>query len=148
MTKDNRIEKISFTVPRVKLGYFQDDIFPDTIEKSNPYLNSSDWFSGANFEFNYINLQPSGMERLTEILAVEQAQPAKPSKATQLRNLDNQQKDLYNPENLNDDEKKIINSMNIRQEKEEFRKKTDKRKYNLFDFYFTLFEIFINKVQK
>ena len=111
LTKDNRIEKISFTVPRVKLGYFQDDLFPDTMDKSQAYVSASEWFSGANFEFNYIKLQPAGMQRLTEILAVEQSQPPKPSKATQLRNLDNQQKDLYNPENLNDDEKKIINSM-------------------------------------
>ena len=118
LTKDNRVEKLSFTVPRVKLGLFQDDIFPFTLDRSKPYLSAHEWFEGgANnaFEFNYVNLQPVGMDKLTDALAVEQAQPAKQSKAAQIREAELKKNsngmDLYNPENLNDDEKKIINSM-------------------------------------
>ncbi len=123
LTKDNRVEKISFTVPRVKLGFFQDDIFPLTLDRSKPYLSARQWFnygngtdidSSSSFEFNYINLQPANMDKLTDALAVEQAQPAKPSIAAQRREAELKKAngmDLYNPENLNDDEKKIINSM-------------------------------------
>jgi hypothetical protein len=123
LTKDNRVEKISFTVPRVKLGLFQDDIFPLTLDRSKPYLSARQWFNFGNgtdtessFEFNYINLQPANMDKLTDALAVEQAQPAKPSIAAQRREAELKKAasngmDLYNPENLNDDEKKIINSM-------------------------------------
>ena len=116
LTKDNRIEKLSFTVPRVKLGYFQDDLFPPTLVRSRAYLSAREWFEageGCHFEFNYVSMQPENMEKLSDILAVEQMQPAKPSKAAQLRDMEKNQNgmDLYNPENLNDDEKKIINSM-------------------------------------
>jgi coronin-7 len=116
LTKDNRIEKISFTVPRVKLGFFQDDIFPMTLDRSEPYLTARQWFSGGeanSFEFNYLNLKPKDMDNLTEILAVEKAQPPKPSKARQLNDLNSNKNgmDLYNPDNLNADEQKIINSM-------------------------------------
>lgn len=62
MTKD-RIEKMSFTVPRVKLGYFQDDIYPDTIDRTGPYLTASQWFSGEKLRFKYISLQPADMQR-------------------------------------------------------------------------------------
>lgn len=63
LTKDNRVERMSFTVPRVKLGYFQDDIYPDTLDRLRPYLSARDWFNGAKFEFSYVSLQPPNMER-------------------------------------------------------------------------------------
>ena len=63
LTKDNRVEKMSFTVPRVKLGFFQDDIYPDTIDKQQPYLSAEQWFQGVKFNFSYINLQPSDMQK-------------------------------------------------------------------------------------
>lgn len=113
LTKDNRIEPMSFTVPRVKLGFFQDDIYPDTIDRHIPYLMAPDWFSGSKVELNYINLQPRDMQRLTDMQAnepvVPQVKPAKkfiPDKKTE-----SSKGDMYNPENLNDDERKIINSM-------------------------------------
>lgn len=63
LTKDNRIEKMSFIVPRVKLGYFQDDIYPDTIDRRQPYLSADEWLSGAKFNLKYISLQPDNMQR-------------------------------------------------------------------------------------
>jgi hypothetical protein len=49
--------------PCFKLSYFQDDIFPETIDKQTAYLTANDWFSGRQFTLNYINLQPSGLEK-------------------------------------------------------------------------------------
>lgn len=113
LTKDNRIEKISFTVPRVKLGYFQDDIYPDTIDRQTPYLSAQEWISGAKVNFVYISLQPNDMEKLTEMLAIEQANQTPKPVAKDLKKFSSIQPagDLYNPENLNEDEKKIISSM-------------------------------------
>jgi len=113
LTKDNRIERMSFSVPRVKLGYFQDDIYPDTIDRLKPYLSASEWFAGAKFQFNYISLQPENMERLTEIQAVEQAQqPPKPAVKKPIKQLsDTDPQSIYDPKNLSTDERKIINSM-------------------------------------
>ncbi len=63
LTKDNRIESISFTVPRVKQTLFQDDIFPNTIDRLRPYLQANEWFSSVSFEFKYIDLQPQDMQK-------------------------------------------------------------------------------------
>lgn len=104
LTKDNRIEKMSFTVPRVKLGLFQDDIYPDTIDKSKPYLHANQWFSGAKFQLRFINLQPPDMQRLTDTQSNEPA-PIKPIRKMN-ENVCEQKRDLYNPDNLNTDEKK------------------------------------------
>jgi len=110
LTKDNRVEKLSFSVPRVKLGLFQDDIFPDTVDLRSSYLTASEWFSGSKFELRYINLQPENMKKLTEVQAIEQAnQPAKPVKKVNSLQENKQTGDLYNPENLNDDERKVKN---------------------------------------
>ncbi len=48
---------------KFKLGYFQDDIYPDTLDRQKPYLNAQEWFNGAKFDFNYISLQPQDMQR-------------------------------------------------------------------------------------
>jgi hypothetical protein len=45
------------------LGFFQDDIFPDTVDIQNSYLTASDWFDGSKFELRYINLQPENMKK-------------------------------------------------------------------------------------
>lgn len=115
LTKSNCIERISFTVPRVKLGFFQDDIFPDTLDLSSPYQTADEWLSGANIDFKYLSLQPENMEKLTEVLAAQEAKrPPKVVKSSLLREKENNEKKagtLYNPENLTGDEQKIISSM-------------------------------------
>ncbi|CAF0744077.1 unnamed protein product [Brachionus calyciflorus] len=116
LTKDNRIEPMSFTVPRVKLSFFQDDIYPDTIDRHESYLNANDWFNGIQPELIYINLQPAGMQKLSEILAVEQStQPSKPNRNIEIArkesNGSNGTGDMYDPQNLSTDERKIISSM-------------------------------------
>ena len=44
---NNAIEPITFTVPRVKTAYFQDDLFPPTKVLWEPTISSKDWLSGS-----------------------------------------------------------------------------------------------------
>ena len=41
------IEPISFTVPRVKTTFFQDDLFPDTRVTWDATVTAQEWFSGS-----------------------------------------------------------------------------------------------------
>lgn len=41
------IEPISFTVPRVKTAFFQDDLFPPTRVTWDPTVNAEEWFQGS-----------------------------------------------------------------------------------------------------
>ena len=47
------IEPITFTVPRVKTAYFQDDLFPPTKILWEPTIDSKDWLSGSK---KYVHL--------------------------------------------------------------------------------------------
>ncbi|XP_067943788.1 coronin-7-like isoform X2 [Watersipora subatra] len=60
------IEPISFTVPRVKPEFFQDDLFPDTPVTWEPTCNASQWFSGIDTLPSKMNLQPEGMPKLSD----------------------------------------------------------------------------------
>lgn len=115
LTKDNRIEPMSFTVPRVKLSFFQDDIYPDIIDRHEPYLNADEWFQGLQPELSYINLQPAGMQRLSDILAVEQTNPTAKSKQSDLIKKNSKDSsrpgDMYDPQDLSNDQRNIITSM-------------------------------------
>ena len=44
---DNSIEPVSFTVPRIKSTYFQDDIFPPTRVFWEPTMTADEWLSGV-----------------------------------------------------------------------------------------------------
>ena len=44
---NNTIEPISFTVPRVKTVYFQDDLFPNTKVLWEPTLSAEEWIQGS-----------------------------------------------------------------------------------------------------
>ncbi|KXJ24176.1 Coronin-7 [Exaiptasia diaphana] len=66
LTKTN-IELIQFRVPRVKMEYFQDDLYPDTKIKWEPALSSKEWFSGKNNQLKTMSLKPANMESLTDI---------------------------------------------------------------------------------
>jgi len=58
-------EPISFKVPRTKMEFFQDDIYPLT-KKLEPTLSANEWLSGKNLDPDLINLQPTGMKVLSE----------------------------------------------------------------------------------
>ncbi|CAK8684356.1 unnamed protein product [Clavelina lepadiformis] len=60
------LEPISFKVPRVKMEYFQDDLFPDTRETGAPTMTADGWLSGKNMLPRLISLKPAGMKPLSQ----------------------------------------------------------------------------------
>ena len=63
---NNSIEPLSFTVPRIKLDLFQDDLFPATKVTWEPVMSASEWFSGVQRIPKRKNLCPPGMDSLSE----------------------------------------------------------------------------------
>lgn len=112
LTKDNRVEPMSFTVPRVKLSFFQDDIFPDTIDRAEPYLSADDWFSGIQMQLNYINLQPEGMQRLSDMITVDQGnQPSRQKEMIKKIETKNGKQNGHTALNLNENDGNMIAAM-------------------------------------
>ncbi|XP_013378981.1 coronin-7-like, partial [Lingula anatina] len=56
------VEPVSFTVPRVKPQFFQDDLFPDTRVTWEPCLTAEEWFRGEDRVPRTISLRPPDME--------------------------------------------------------------------------------------
>ncbi|QQP48808.1 Coronin, partial [Caligus rogercresseyi] len=73
----NTIEPISFTVPRVKTAYFQDDLFPPTR-----------WLEGAQKEARRVSLQPKDMPSLSEAAPAERKNSAHSHQHTKLEQID------------------------------------------------------------
>jgi len=65
-------EPLRFSVPRTRMEYFQDDLYPPT-KARQPALSSGEWLSGMNLDPEMVSLQPSGMKALSEA-PVEQKQ--------------------------------------------------------------------------
>jgi coronin-7 len=61
----NAIIPISFTVPRVKSTFFQDDIFPPTRVLWAPSSSGSAWLEGKDANPAWISLQPADMPSLS-----------------------------------------------------------------------------------
>jgi len=61
----NAIIPISFTVPRVKSTFFQDDIFPPTRVLWVPASSGSAWLEGKDANPAWISLQPADMPSLS-----------------------------------------------------------------------------------
>jgi len=59
------IEPVSFTVPRVKSTYFQDDLFPPTRVLWEPTISGENWLNGENGEQSWISLKPSDMKSVS-----------------------------------------------------------------------------------
>ena len=62
----NGIEEVSITVPRVKIEYFQDDIFPNTIDFIQSAIEASEWKADVEIELKYVSLCPEGMKQLSD----------------------------------------------------------------------------------
>ncbi|CAC5407998.1 CORO7 [Mytilus coruscus] len=60
------VEPVSFTLPRVKTEYFQDDVFPNTKVIDKPVMTSAEWFSGDNTPPRTVSLRPKDMKLLSE----------------------------------------------------------------------------------
>ncbi|KAF9209964.1 Coronin-7 [Haplosporangium sp. Z 27] len=73
----NSVEVIRVSVPRNKKEYFQDDIYPDTVDVETPTLTASEFFSGSNLDAQpkRISLCPPGMESLSHHIAMTPATP-------------------------------------------------------------------------
>jgi len=61
----NAIIPISFTVPRVKSTFFQDDIFPPTRVLWTPASSGSAWLEGKDSNTAWISLKPADMPSLS-----------------------------------------------------------------------------------
>lgn len=59
------IEPVSFTVPRVKSTYFQDDLFPPTRVLWRPTVSSGDWLQGEDGQCSWVSLRPGDMQSLS-----------------------------------------------------------------------------------
>jgi len=62
---NNTIEPVSFTVPRVRSTYFQDDLFPPTRVLWEPTLSGSKWLSGETGEPVWMSLKPDDMRSVS-----------------------------------------------------------------------------------
>ncbi|KAF9126479.1 Coronin-7 [Mortierella sp. 14UC] len=62
----NSVEVIRVSVPRNKKEFFQDDLFPDTVDVETPSLEAADFFAGKGLDVapRRIHLCPSDMESL------------------------------------------------------------------------------------
>ncbi|XP_063854302.1 coronin-7-like isoform X6 [Scylla paramamosain] len=74
------LEPLSFTVPRVKTEYFQDDLFPPTRVTWEAVMTSAEWFGGSNRPQHTLSLQPPNLPSLSEIR--EAPPPASPPTTT------------------------------------------------------------------
>ncbi|CAG5115886.1 unnamed protein product, partial [Candidula unifasciata] len=61
----NSVEALSFTVPRVKPEFFQDDLFPDTSVTWEPTLTVEQWLAGNDKLPRKISLKPADMTALS-----------------------------------------------------------------------------------
>jgi len=59
------IEPTSFTVPRVKSTFFQDDLFPPTRALWTQATTGSKWSKGDNKQPDFVNLKPNDMPSLS-----------------------------------------------------------------------------------
>jgi len=67
---DNTVEPIQMTVPRTRMEFFQDDIFPPT-RSPLPTYTSEEYVSGTVKEPTLVSLQPAGTTPLSQAPVVE-----------------------------------------------------------------------------
>ncbi|BEJ15558.1 hypothetical protein CspHIS471_0501630 [Cutaneotrichosporon sp. HIS471] len=59
------VEQVTFSVPRNRPQFFQDDIYVPTRD-TKPTISAAEWLAGAPGLPKYISLRPAGMELLSE----------------------------------------------------------------------------------
>ncbi|GAA5989689.1 hypothetical protein JCM10908_000589 [Rhodotorula pacifica] len=60
------VEVVSFTVPRAKVDFFQNDIFVPTRNVEKPMLGAAEWVEGKDATLELLDLRPDGMKLLSE----------------------------------------------------------------------------------
>ncbi|XP_050708848.1 coronin-7-like isoform X2 [Eriocheir sinensis] len=73
------LEPLTFSVPRVKTEFFQDDLFPLTRVTWEPVMTAAEWFGGTTRPPRTLSLQPPDMLPLSEI---QNPPPSPPTPAT------------------------------------------------------------------
>lgn len=58
----NTIELFTFQVPRTRLNYFQDDIYPPTLCVEESPLTAGQWLQGENGQHRTCSLKPPNMK--------------------------------------------------------------------------------------
>ena len=61
LTKRDVVLPISFKMPRKRLEFFQDDLYPNTIDDSKAVVNSSEWLAGSSKRPALVSLQPADL---------------------------------------------------------------------------------------
>ena len=61
LTKSS-VEQFTIRVPRTKLEYFQDDIYPSTLVYWESALTAKEWLDGKNKSQRTVSLKPPGMK--------------------------------------------------------------------------------------
>lgn len=74
LTANGRVVPIRFTVPRTRMEFFQDDIYPPTRDQT-PSASASEWLAGATATPSCVELCPSDMTPLSRAPALEKAAP-------------------------------------------------------------------------
>ncbi|KAK3780932.1 hypothetical protein RRG08_052087 [Elysia crispata] len=96
---DSGIEGLTFTVPRVKMEFFQDDLYPPTRVTWKPTMTAAEWLSGLNRQPQTISLRPPDMAPLSEA----------PEEAPKVKKFES-----YNPETYKTDQQRkdeLLNAM-------------------------------------
>jgi len=61
----NTLERFAIKVPRTRLEFFQDDLYPPC-RSNDSVLSANEWFSGRNATPKLVDLQPKDMEKLAD----------------------------------------------------------------------------------
>uniref|UniRef100_A0A182KAP6 Coronin n=1 Tax=Anopheles christyi TaxID=43041 RepID=A0A182KAP6_9DIPT len=78
---NSTVEPLSFTVPRLKMELFQDDLFPPTKVLWQPTLDAGEWFAGRDVTPTRLSMKPEGMDTLSSIQPTVTTTPSKKSDA-------------------------------------------------------------------
>lgn len=83
------VEAVSFTIPRARGEFFQDDVFPPTVDVNTPAMTAAEWLGGSNISPTTIDLRPEGMKLLSEapMTQVQTNQRAKVRSSAHFRRL-------------------------------------------------------------
>ncbi|GAA5861637.1 hypothetical protein JCM3774_002654 [Rhodotorula dairenensis] len=60
------VEIVSFTIPRAKIDFYQNDVFVPTRNVEKPMLSAADWVRGKNATLEWLDLRPDGMKLLSD----------------------------------------------------------------------------------
>ena len=58
----NTVEGFAYQVPRTRINYFQDDLYPDTLCVEEPALLAQEWFQGKNVAQKSLSMKPQHMK--------------------------------------------------------------------------------------